>query len=179
MKDEQDLLKQLKNLPDGAQAPDRWGNIQQQIESERLDIKTASVKTKPWWAMAVAASVLLIAVISSQFFTGGNGLAVNNKAQVSNKVTAEQVETIHPAYRLTINSLQQANAYYYAKLGNKVLAKEVQLSPQTWTSLSSLRQAQQQYRAALVKKPGDSRIQERLFWLYQKERDLLRQIVIV
>jgi glucose/arabinose dehydrogenase len=177
MKDEQDLLNQLKNLPNQAQAPDRWQQIQQQIDTEQVETKPKASKSKPWWTMAVAASALLVAAITPIFMEDESHRVTATQTAETGKTLHEKTET-NQTYKLTIDSLQQANAYYYAKLGNKVSQQKAQLSPKTWSSLSSLRQAQQQYRAALAAKPNNARIQERLFWLYQKERDLLRQFVV-
>ena len=182
MKDQHDLLKQLNNLPNEAKAPDRWQDIQRHVEAEQASEQAQERKRQPWWAVAVAASALLIAVIAPKFL--GESEHIDSQQLVANNNQQTAVENqgqepaINPAYLLTIDSLQQANAYYYAKLGHQVSADKVQLSPSTWSSLSSLRQSQQQYRAALAQKPQDPQIQERLFWLYQKERDLLRQFVV-
>ena len=161
MSHDNDLLKQLQSLPSEAQAPDRWPAIEQAIGD---DAKSTPQETKrSWWLYAVAASALFIAALSPVFLNQSNTSAINSQpvAQV------EEADPKAPAvFVLTIESLQQANAAYYAKLGHMV------------ASLESLRQAQQQYRHALAEKPQSGRLQQRLFWLYQKERQLLRQIVV-
>lgn len=173
MSHDNDLLKQLQSLPSEAKAPDRWQAIEQAIGD---DAKSTPQETKRSWGLyAVAASALFIAALSPVFLNQSNTSAINSQpvAQV------EEAEPKAPAvFVLTIESLQQANAAYYAKLGHMVYENEQLVSPKALASLESLRQAQQQYRHALAEKPQSGRLQQRLFWLYQKERQLLRQLVV-
>lgn len=182
MSKDSDLLKQLNNLPDEAQAPERWQAIQQQIESsneqEQPRIKRSKVA---WLSVAIAACALLVAILpmvhSPDSVIAGSQIAQSTEDGQPEPLHGKD-KSLNPQYQLTINSLQQANAYYYAKLGHKVQNNDVQLRASTWSSLSSLRNAQQKYRHALVKEPSDAQLKQRLFWLYEKERALLRQLVV-
>ncbi|WP_223671285.1 hypothetical protein [Kangiella shandongensis] len=172
MSNEQDILKQLKNLPNEAQAPDRWSEIRQQIEAD----EKASPKGKPWWVMAVAASILVIVALSPVWLPpSSNDLAPQITATQSEQNQSEKTDG---TFRLTIQSLQQGNAAYYAKLGSQIQAEGARLPRDTWSSLNSLRQAQQEYRQALIQNPDDYKAQKRLFWLYEKERELLRHLIV-
>lgn len=171
MSNEQDILKQLKNLPNEAQAPDRWSEIRHKIETDEQE----SPKNKPWWTIAVAASVLVIAALAPVW------LPPSSEDQAP-QITAtqpkqSQSEKTNGTFRLTIQSLQQGNAAYYAKLGSQIQAEGVRLPQETWSTLNSLRQAQQEYRHALTLNPDDYKAQNRLFWLYEKERELLRHLI--
>ncbi|RDX38216.1 hypothetical protein DZA50_00740 [Kangiella sp. HD9-110m-PIT-SAG07] len=173
MSNDNDLLKQLQDLPNEAEAPERWGQIQQQIESDSQPEE--GKRHRYWWTTAIAASALLVTAISSMFLYETD--VVNTPLIV--KTTEEpQQPQVSETYLLTIESLQRANASYYAKLGYMLNDSEQTVAPKTLASLKSLRQAQQQYRLALTEKPQSGRIQERLFWLYQKERQLLRHLVV-
>ncbi|GAA0201020.1 hypothetical protein GCM10009123_05450 [Kangiella japonica] len=173
MSNDNDLLNQLNQLPSEAKAPDRWSQIEQAIESERQPQKQAKKKQQRW-TYAVAACAVLVAALSPLYLEQGNNL--DDKAVIV-KTVKEQTKTPN-SYLLTIGSLQQANAYFYARLGYQIKHGEQMVSVETLDSLKSLRQAQQDYRKALVKQPQSEQIQERLFWLYQKERHLLRQLVV-
>ncbi|AOE50556.1 hypothetical protein [Kangiella sediminilitoris] len=168
MNNEQDLLKQLNNLPDAANAPDRWSEIRQQIESE-----SATSKQKPWWSMAIAASLLVAAIVSTLFLPEGQQTGTDSVV-----TTDKKSDDHNQVFALTIQSLQQANATYYAVLGQQIRAEEIWLSEKTRVSLESLRDAQQQYRQVLAQEPDNGKAKQRLFWLYQKERELLRQILV-
>lgn len=181
MSNDNDLLKQLNQLPSEANAPDRWAQIEQVIESDKpakdyseSSAKSSAKKKQPWWAFAAAACAVLIAALSPLYLEQG-------KKPGDSVVTAKTVEeqTLTPnSYLLTIGSLQQANAYYYARLGYQIKQGEKVVSVETLDSLKSLRQAQRDFRKALNKQPQSERIQERIFWLYQKERHILRQLVV-
>ena len=178
MNQDNDLLKQLQNLPSEAQAPDRWAEIQQSIESDALSKNKAGRKPHSRWSMAIAACAVFIAALSPWYFEQDkSSVDVVNPVAKTGEGASEQQE-VPKAYQLTIESLQQANAAYYAKLGHMVYESDSMVSPKTLASLESLRQAQQQYRHALAEKPQSGRLQQRLFWLYQKERQLLRQLVV-
>lgn len=175
MSNEQDLLKQLQNLPNEAQAPDHWQAIEQAISEDSKN--EPSEEKRSWWLYAVAASVLFIAALSPILLNLDDPAAINTQLVAQADTENEQPKTPE-VFVLTIESLQQGNASYYAKLGHMVRDGSHLVSPQTLDSLDSLRQAQQQYREALSQKPESGRIQQRLFWLYQKERDILRQLVV-
>lgn len=176
MNNDDDLLKQLNQLPSEAKAPDRWSQIEQAVQTEKLPEKQKQ-RSPSWWTFAVAASALLIAALSPLYFNQSN-LAEESTSLAATDTTENSPAQISDPYLLTIGSLQQANAYYYAKLGYQLKHGDQVVSVQTLDSLKSLRQAQSEYRKALSKKPQSERIQERLFWLYQKERHLLRQLVV-
>lgn len=177
MSNDNDLLKQLDQLPSEAKAPDRWSQIEQAIELEKKTkdgAESVAKKKQSWWTYSVAACAVLIAALSPIYIGQDN----NSVESVVVTNTVDQQAQIPNSYLLTIGSLQQANAYYYARLGYQIKQGEQVVSVETLDSLKSLRQAQQDYRKALDKQPQSGRIQERLFWLYQKERQLLRQLVV-
>ena len=175
MSNETELLKQLQNLPNEAHAPDRWQAIEQAIHDDTRNMPQDT--KRPWWLYAVAASVLFIAALSPVFLNQSVPSAINTQPVAQEEAEKDQPRTPE-VFVLTIESLQQGNASYYAKLGHMVRDGNHLVSPQTLDSLDSVRQAQQQYREALAQKPESGRIQQRLFWLYQKERQLLRQLVV-
>lgn len=188
MSKDKDLLNQLNSLPDEAEAPDRWQAIQQGINNSTEEEQPVIKRSKAaWLAVAIAACALLLAILpmfnkimvnTPTTISSSSHVAQSSKDAESAQPQQKTEARINPQYQLTINSLQQANAYYYAELGQKVRSSEIQLKTSTWSSLSSLRDAQQEYRHALVKQPNDANLQQRLFWLYEKERALLRQLVV-
>lgn len=186
MSNDKDLLNQLNGLPDEAEAPDRWQAIQQGIDNTHEQEQPPVIERSKaaWLAVAIAACALLLAIlpiVNKPMVNTPN--TISSSSQVvqssdSNQLQQKSEAGINPQYQLTINSLQQANAYYYAELGQKVSNSDVQLKTSTWSSLSSLRDAQKEYRHALVQEPNDTKLKKRLFWLYEKERALLRQLVV-
>ncbi|GAA4362787.1 hypothetical protein [Kangiella marina] len=186
MNKDDELVKQLQGLPNQAQAPDRWQQIQQAIESdagaEPLQPEHKNRHTfRIRWGLAVAACALLIAAMSPIYLDQEGVIqdsAISNQTVISAATDTTPAKTVPSTYQLTIGSLQQANASYYAKLGYMVSENGQLVSPETLASLDSLRDAQQQYRHALAKNPDSGRLQQRLYWLYQKERTILRQLVV-
>ncbi len=165
---ENDLLKQLGDLPREVEAKDQWTQIKTAIESQPVEkepvakVEATRVKTEKTWKMplALAASFLLVAF-----------LAVMLPKQ-TNPDTALEL-----AQQKTLQSLQQANGQYYQALGDKMLVESVALPSDLNMTLKDLRQAQKSYRSELAQHPDDTALFKKLIRSYQTERSLLKQLL--
>lgn len=174
MSNDKDILNRLKELPDQATAPDHWHSIEQEIVKNQEKPKSHKVA---WLAVAMAACALLAVLIPSVKKPNLQQNLQTAKTDDSQQLNGN-ASSLTAQFKMTIHSLEQANAYYYARLGKQVKQKQIQLPANTWSSLASLRDAQKQYYQTLSAQPNNVEAKHRLFWLYQKERDILRQFAV-
>lgn len=178
-----ELLERLQQLPDAIEAPDRWNQIRAKLEesssvqaevttdNEQQTVVRLATHRKFWQPMA-AAAVLMLAVT---FYT----MFPSHQNSSDSTMITESTKTMGPAssFSLTLASLEMASGQYYAKLGYQLEQSQVSLAPAVRESLKDLRDAQQQYAAALEQQPNDLQLQQRLIEMYQKERHLLQKIM--
>ncbi|WP_018625262.1 hypothetical protein [Kangiella aquimarina] len=177
------LVERLQQLPDAIDAPDRWQQIQAKLEQQpttqtELPAQSAEqpvVTHRKFWQPMAAAAVLVLAVT---FYTISPW-----KSQDVENGTLAQTQTINSqpdltSFKLTVASLELASSQYYAKLGYQLEQSQAGLDPSIRQSLKDLRNAQQQYTAALEQQPNDLQLQQQLIEMYQKERQLLQKIIV-
>lgn len=162
---EQDLIKQLNQLPKEIQAKDdlmnsQWAQIKQSIESDSFAQVATEIQPEPsrkkwFYPVSAVASLLLVAFI---FFLN----------------PSQQEVGLDLAQQKTIQSLQQANGQYYSLLGNMMQQNQTALPAQFEITLKDLRQAQKAYRMELAQNPENTKLYRKLIKTYQVERKLLR-----
>lgn len=176
------LVERLQQLPDAIDAPDRWQQIQAKLEQQptiqtELPAQSAEqpvVTHRKFWQPMAAAAVLVLAVT---FYTISpwQSQDVENGAIVQTETTNSQPD--QTSFKMTVASLELASSQYYAKLGYQLEQSQLGLDPSIRQSLKDLRNAQQQYTAALEQQPNDLQLQQQLIEMYQKERHLLQKII--
>lgn len=173
---DKDLIAQLNQLPTSIEAPDRWSQIQDAINSQVSEPQISADKKhwQPWIPVALAACVALFVLI---FTLKTNDVASATHIENAPQLVKASDDAINSQFRMTLESLQQANSFYYAELGQQMEQQAHSVNPLTLKGLKSLRDAQEQYQNALVLSPNDFDLQLKLVEVYQKERKLLKRLV--
>lgn len=159
---EQDLIKQLNQLPKEIEAKDQWAQIQQSIESNsvvQLDVEPHSNRARWFYPASAVASLFLVAM----FFV------------FSPKETNSAELTL--AQQKTLQSLQQANGQYYSLLGNIMKQNQSAMPTDLQVTLKDLRNAQKVYRTELAQSPENTELYKKLIKTYRTERKLLKRVV--
>ncbi|MBD3668296.1 MAG: hypothetical protein HUJ16_10065 [Kangiella sp.] len=176
------LLERLQQLPDAIDAPDRWQQIQAKLEQQSTAELETSVKSteqtvqthRKFWQPIAAAAALVLAVT---FYTISPWQNKEAESGALAQTETTNTQTDQTSFKLTVASLELASSQYYAKLGYQLEQSQAGLDPSIRQSLKDLRNAQQQYTAALEKEPNDLYLQQQLIEMYQKERHLLQKII--
>lgn len=180
---DEELIKQLKQLPDEIPAKDSWERIKMSIQIEE---KMQTMDLQPQEPMQAAnsrwfkyaASFCLVVVVGSLSWLMRDS---NNSLEPGFNATTEVVSTskAHDSslFSKTLHSTQQASSLYYKQLGYSLNNSEVFIDRQTQSALKDLREANKQYLAALKLAPRDRGLQEKILNTYKKERKLLKRIL--
>lgn len=176
------LVERLQQLPDAIEAPDRWQQIQAKLEQQTTaqpespanSAEQPIVSHRKFWQPMAAAAVLVVAVTFYTISPWQNE-EVGTDALVQSTPAGSQPD--QTSFKMTVASLELASSQYYAKLGYQLEQSQAGLDPSIRQSLKDLRNAQQQYTAALEQQPNDLQLQQQLIEMYQKERHLLQKII--